>query len=472
MIAMEMQWSQLLAALPPELEHRPELAPELALPRERCASSGPPTSRFTRLWCPSSLSAKIAAAHGLCWLRGRFAGADRREFLRAEAAWRTGLHLLGGMGYMRGAVSKAGQLLACYPNVMPEQVVELLDALHSQAPPMHFSLLRDQLEAELGDTVEHLFESFEEQAFAAASIGQVHRARVVGGAEVAVKIQYPAMARVIQADLANARMLMQPLRLGADWDNLVAQLDELARTLSAETDYQREALWTERARLGLRDVADIVVPRVFEQRSTQRVLTTELLRGDSLREYLRRDPPQEDRDRRGLAILRASLRLWGQDRFINTDAGPGNFVFLPDGRVGMLDFGSCREFTPQEWDVMMLGVRASREGGSAQLECIRASSLSPDLDARDPLVAQWGAMCDWLWEPLRHGGVFDFGCDEYMNRGVRLLGEAIRSGRTRQVPVHIWTMRQFLGIRALLWALRSRVECNALAEEEYARVGI
>jgi predicted unusual protein kinase regulating ubiquinone biosynthesis (AarF/ABC1/UbiB family) len=114
------------------------------------------------------------------------------------------------MGYMRGAVMKVGQLLANLPTLLPDQIADVLASLHFEAPPMHYGLIRETLLDELGNEPEKIFDSFDRKAFAAASLGQVHRARLKNGEDVAVKIQYPNIARTINADLRNLRTVMQP----------------------------------------------------------------------------------------------------------------------------------------------------------------------------------------------------------------------------------------------------------------------
>ena len=458
--------------LPAELERPVGAEHELAELYARLASQAPPSGRFARFWSLSSLPAKLAAAYGLGWVRAHFAPREERERVRAETHWRAALHALGTMGYLRGAVAKAGQVLASYPDVLPAQVLELFARLHFEAPPMHLALLAESLQSELGGELEQLFASFEPTAFAAASIGQVHRARLADGSAVAVKVQYPGMARAVRADFENLRLLLLPLCLGANWQNLMDQLAEACRMLEQETDYLREALWTERVHGELADLADVCVPRVFPQRSSARVLTTELLSGRHLAEYRATQPPQAERDRHGAALLRACMRLWCGRRLFNCDPGPGNFLFLDDGRLGLLDFGAMREFDAREWELMLLGVRAQREGGAAQAESIRRSGLADDLAPDSESFRVRSATCDWLWEPMRRPGPFDFGADEYMARGVRLFGRALRSGDTRQAPVFLWCLRQFYGVRALLWGLGARVDFHAIAAEEYARAGL
>jgi predicted unusual protein kinase regulating ubiquinone biosynthesis (AarF/ABC1/UbiB family) len=456
-----------------------DLPEELAQPRAnelenlhaRLSGKAPPTGRFARLWTLSTLGGRVAAAYSLGWLRVRFLPADERARARAETHFRAALHALGTMGYLRGAVAKSGQILASYPDVLPREVLALFESLHAEAPPMHFALLRERVRSELGGEPEQLFSAFEEEPCAAASLGQVHRA-VLDGTRVAVKIQYPGMAAAVRADLANARLLLTPLRLGREWENLMAQLEELCRGLSAETDYLREALWTERVRTLLADCDGVVVPRVFPARSSAHVLTSEWLQGRHMAAFLATKPAPETRDRLGAALWRTSFRLWSSHRLFNTDPNPGNFLFFDDGRLGLIDFGAVREFDAREWELMRAGVRAQREGGAAQAECIRQTSLAPGLDEDDEAFRQRSEACDWLWEPLRKPGVFDFGADDYLARGVRLFGQALRAGHTRQEPVFLWCTRQFYGVRALLWALGARFDAHAIADEEYRRAGL
>src|SRR5262249_25460656 len=151
------------------------------------------------------------------------------------------LRLFDSMGYLRGAVMKVGQTLANFPDIVPREFVETLDRLYFDAPPMHWSLLREMVCNELGDEPEQLFASFEKRAFAAASLGQVHRAQLKPGEDVAIKIQYPGIARTIREDFRNFFLFLLPGRLGKDWEHTKAQFDDLRMRLERETDYEAEA---------------------------------------------------------------------------------------------------------------------------------------------------------------------------------------------------------------------------------------
>ena len=189
------------------------------------------------------------------------------------------VRLLDSMSYLRGAVMKVGQTLANFPDIVPREFIETLDRLYYEAPPMHWSLQREMASNELGDDPEAVFASFEKRAFAAASLGQVHRARLKTGEEVAVKIQYPGIARTIREDFRNFFLYLLPGRLGKDWENIKDQFDELRMRLERETDYEAEAAVLAKVRPLFREDDGIVVPRVYPQHSTFRVLTMERLDG-------------------------------------------------------------------------------------------------------------------------------------------------------------------------------------------------
>ena len=247
------------------------------------------------------------------------------------------------MGYLRGAIMKLGQMLGHWPNVVPDEFAALLGRLHFEAPPMHFALLREHLVNELGREPQDVFEDFETRAFAAASLGQVHRAVLRGsGRPVAVKIQYPNIARTIRSDLANLQAIVSPMRLSGDWDSIREQFDDVCAMLELEVDYVEEARNLRIARDAVRDMDDVVVPEVHEAHSTKRVLTMDYVEGLHLEAFLARNPSQELRDRHGHQIALAGMRLSYGSELLYADLHPGNFLFQPEGRLGWIDFGCCR----------------------------------------------------------------------------------------------------------------------------------
>jgi len=460
-----------LAALPADLQAPVESGARAELQRllADIESRALPVGRVHRAWILGALQARLAAGYLAAWLRAGFADGDERVRLYNEAHLAAALRLLGTMGYLRGAVSKVGQLLANWPTLAPRAFADTLAALQFEAPPMHFALLREAVRAELGSDPEELFAEFDVRPFAAASLGQVHRARLKTGEEVAVKVQYPGIAGTIRADFANLKALMLPLRMTRDWDNMREQVDDIMQMLELETDYLQEARWQELVRRTLEPLPELVVPRVHAGLSTRRVLVTDLLRGQHLEDWLAGSPSQAARDARGRQMMAAAFRLYYDAQLIYSDPHPGNLVFLPDGRLGLIDFGSCRQLTPEELAYVRLMERACAGDEAAWERGMRLGTRLPE-DAEFTREHRQ-LLCDfadWLWEPLRHAGPFDLGSADYFPRGVALWTSAVRRRLTRNMPLNTWINRNFIGLRAIAYRMGSRVDMQALHREALA----
>ncbi len=455
-----------LGSLPADLDSPDtDAAPDFARLLEAGVTRPLPLGRMRRGWILGSLQARVAAGYLVAWLRGGLAGDDDKQRLRDEAHLRAALQLLGTMTYLRGVVMKLGQTLANYPTLAPEEFVETLGALHFEAPPMHFSLLREMVRRELGADPETLFSEFDTTAFAAASLGQVHRARLPDGTEVAVKIQYPGIDRAIREDFRNVSALLLPMRFGERWKHIRRQFEDIRTMLDLELDYVAEADFQERARAVLTPETEVVVPRVHHRYSSARVLTTDFLHGMHLDEFLATQPSQELRDRHGRQLLHAALRTFNR-RLCHSDPHPGNYLFLPDGRLGLIDFGSCRLFDDEEWAYCERMTEGFYRGGDVLERGLRQSTDREDGEAlpadHDRLLH---AMVDWLWEPMRHEGVFDFGGD-YFTRGMTLFDEILSKRYTLSAVVNTWINRNFLGVRAMLFRLGARVDMRSISEHE------
>ena len=469
---MNPEASQWLDALPTEFDAASEARDEMLELVTRLSGKTPPTGRMHRAWILGSLQARMAAGYGWTLAKGLFQGQDAKKQAVADQHLRAALHLFANMGYLRGAVMKVGQVLSTYPDTVPDAWYELLEALQCEAPPMHFSLLREQVRRELGAEPEVLFESFDTEAFAAASLGQVHRARLKTGEQVAVKIQYPGIARTIRSDLANMRVLMAPLRFTREFENMIDVIEDIEATFHEETDYRRELERAQRARAILAGLESVVVPRVYPELSSERVLTMDYVPGLGLREYLDGNPPQVERDQLTARMLRLVARLFS-NRFLWADPHPGNFVFTPEGHLGVLDFGCCLELEDEMWEFMVRSSQALVVGGDLQAEVIAHGACLSEEEARDPeRFGRAVAIVEWLWEPLRHEGPFDFGDPEYMRRGMALSQEMMRRGEVRHLPTLTWTNRLFYGIRALALRLRGRADLKRINEEELVRAGV
>lgn len=431
-----------------------------------------PLGRLRRIGLLGTLQAKIAAAYFFYWIRGWFKNAAEKEKLLAETQWRTAARVLNSMGYLRGAVMKVGQTLANFPDIAPDPFVETLEQLHFHALPMHWSLLREMVHSELDDDPENVFASFDKRAFAAASLGQVHRAQLKRGQPVAVKIQYPGIGRTIGEDLSNLLMFMLPARMSADWQNVREQFDDLRMRLERETDYMREAATLQKARSLFRDEDGIVIPRVFPEHSTQRVLTMEYLPGVHLDEFLATNPSQEVRNEFARKMVRAWYRMVYAGRMLYVDFHPGNFLFMEDGRLGVIDFGCMVELDDSLWELFRRIDRPMTTGRREDIvEGIKEWSWIGDDPADADRVRLTADFAEWSWRFRMHPGEFDFGDEADFRRGIDLFVEMARKRYTRARACTPMMARQQTATRAMLYRLRANVDVAAIAEEEVRATG-
>jgi hypothetical protein len=296
------------------------------------------------------------------------------------------------LGAMKGPVMKIGQLLSMQSGTLPEEGLLELANLQMQAPGMHASLARVQFKSALGKYPEEMFREFDPEPFAAASLGQVHRAVTFNGEKVAVKIQYPAIRSAIESDLKLLRSAALPGRVTGHLPS--GLLDEIARGLLEETDYLHEAGNLEYFRKGLVGLDFVTVPRVHRELTSDRVLTMSFVEGESLSEWLKRKPSQALRDLTGVRLFEAYETQLQHLRVIHADQHPGNFLFQPDGRFGLVDFGSVKRVS---FDILeyrrFCDNRGWRENEAAErrfLSIIYGKSV-PYARARRtlPLIEEW-----------------------------------------------------------------------------------
>jgi predicted unusual protein kinase regulating ubiquinone biosynthesis (AarF/ABC1/UbiB family) len=466
--------AEVIAALPPlEDDNDPGAHDLLREALAELAGRPAPGSALRRLWAFGGLEAQITLAYGAYFARRWFVDVDRRERELAEAHLRAALRMVRTMGYLRGAAMKVGQTLANYPDLLPDQIVETLERLHFDAPPMHFALLREHVRNELGQDYEEVFTSFNTRAFAAASLGQVHRAVLKSGETVAVKIQYPAIGRTIRADFRNLSALLLPLRLGREIESLKAQVEEAHRVIERETDYVHEAEMQHRARALIQEDDEMLVPRVYGELSTRWVLTMEYLDGVHIQAFLASDPSQELRDHYGRLIYQAGSRLHFAGRMLYADPHPGNYLFRTDGRLGLLDFGCVCLYTDEEWQCCRLADSAM-PGNHDDL--VRVARCSLGLAEGEPIDAEvlshFVEFTRWMWRPYACDGPFDLGDVRYLREGMDRLA-AIAQLRTESpyMALNAFLLRWYFGVVAMLYRLRARVDVKEIDVRERVAAG-
>lgn len=250
--------------------------------------------------------------------------------------------LLQSLGNLKGPLMKVGQILATIPEALPPEYAEALQNLQSNAPPMGWSFVKRRMKSELGPDWEQKFKSFEHEAAAAASLGQVHRAVTLDGRHVACKLQYPDMQSAIEADLKQLKLIFS---LYEKYDSTISTKfihEELAARLYEELDYEREAKHTRLYRHLLKDEKAVHVAEVIDDLSTGRLLTSEWLEGAQILGY--KTAPLAQRNRIALNLFRAWFTPLYYYGIIHGDPHLGNYTIRKDDSINLLDFGCVRVF--------------------------------------------------------------------------------------------------------------------------------
>lgn len=328
------------------------------------------TTQAGRLLRLTGMTTSIATRMATHSVRGVFRSEENQARDRERLMRDIGREVAATLGEMKGAVMKVGQVASQMKDILPDEVAEALAVLQKSSAPMPFSVIRRQIRRELGDEPEVLFSRFDEEPFASASIGQVHRATSLDGREVVVKVQYPAVRESVNSDMKQLRRI---LRLGGllkvEEKVLDAIFDEIRNQLDEELDYDKEAAHVKLFHEFHRDNPLLVIPEVVDERTNDRVLTLTYEPGDDL-ETLRNDPEYDQPLRNHFGKL--IFDTIGEQMFrlgtVHCDPHPGNFAYRKDGRLVIYDFGAVKRISEEDLAIFRRTMRAALEGDYRALE--------------------------------------------------------------------------------------------------------
>ena len=368
------------------------------------------------------------------------------------------------LGQMRGAAMKMGQLLSMDTGtVLPPEMTAILSALRADAPPMPPAQLRNVLNAEWGPDWHQRFARFDVRPFAAASIGQVHRARTRDGRDLAVKVQYPGVRDSIDSDIANIAALLRLPGIVPRGMDLRPLLDEARQRLHEEADYQAEAAHLRAYRAALGDSADFTLPDLHTDLSTRNVLAMGYVASQPLDAL--GDAPQELRDRVAGVLIDLVLRELFDFRLMQTDPNLANYRFDPaSGCVVLLDFGAVQPIAPDLSDRFRSLLRAALGAGDVP----NAMQALGYFDTATAPAHQQAilAMFDMAMAPCRMQGAFDFATSDLPAR-VRDAGLALGADRDLThlpPPETLFIHRKIGGIYLLAAKLGARVALRPMLE--------
>jgi serine/threonine protein kinase len=398
-------------------------------------------------------------------LMGSYVGYQAQNLLLGEAdrtqrqarfQQKTSRRVRDELGELKGVVMKMGQLLSMQSQVLPVEALQELANLQMRAPGMHPTLARAQFKSALGKYPEEVFREFDPEPFAAASLGQVHRAVTLDGEKVAVKIQYPAIRSAIENDFKLLRSATLPGHLTGYMP--AALLDEIQRGFLEETDYLHEADNLDFFGKGLKSLAYLEIPRVYRELTSGRVLTMSYLEGERVEDFLKHKPSSALRDLIGARLVELYYIQMHQLKAIHADHHPGNYLFRSDGGIGLVDFGCVKRITFDISDLLDCCSRQSWREGDAQARHVvglifgrnvpfkRARKVLPALNqAADILYAQSAA-----------SRVVNFGQPRMLEILTHAMMQAVRDRVIN--PEFAFISRADMGLYHLLHRLGARVD--------------
>jgi predicted unusual protein kinase regulating ubiquinone biosynthesis (AarF/ABC1/UbiB family) len=354
-----------------------------------------PTSRIARTARVSSLAAGQAArqlgTHAANLTRsetGMEAALARRHLEAAE-------QIVTALGTMKGAAMKLGQTMSfldvgLIPEDYREEFQRKLGALRDAAPKVRFDDMRKVIESELEGPLKETFATFDPEPVAAASIGQVYRATLHDGRDVAVKVQYPGVGAAVRADMQNLGMILRLMKRIAPGLDVKGTAEEIRERIFEELDYELEAHNQRALARIFKDHPFIVVPDVVTSLSRERVMVSEYVHGDGFDTLKHAD--QATRDRAAEIVFRFYFGCMYRHRQFSGDPHPGNFLMLPDGRMAFLDFGLFKVMPQALIDLELETQRAGHEGDAQRLWEIWAEGgllKKPERFRPDKLLSQF-----------------------------------------------------------------------------------
>jgi predicted unusual protein kinase regulating ubiquinone biosynthesis (AarF/ABC1/UbiB family) len=426
------------------------------------------SGRTRRMLKVGALTGHVGSSYLWQTLLKPFRSIDSHQRELLDTHVRNALRVVESSAELRGAFTKLVQMLSMRDDLLPTQALEILAAARANVPPMPYRMIRERIRAELGKPPERLFGSFEREAFAAASLGQVHRAELRSGETVAVKIQYPGIEETVEQDLQNVHGLLHVLtRIGRDI--MRRRIDtagvhrELEERLREELDYRKEAEHIALFRSLLGEDDEIEIPSVVAELSTRRVLTMSFVEGYPLADVLAPGVDQELKDWVAIKYFRTVCRQILRFGVLHTDPQPANYLVTHHPKLGILDFGSIRVFPEHLRRSYLRLARALLE--DSRREMIAACRALDYLGAGDSPEAMIEIL-QTLLGPLLEDREHAFAHYRSLDKAMRVAAVAIEKGLYRTPGHRVFLVRALVGLEAYVKQLGTVANWRRIFVEE------
>ncbi len=422
------------------------------------------SKRFLKL---AGMTASVAGGYARTRVKGLFLSKDSAKAEFERHLHSTGIQLTKTLGELKGAVMKVGQMASVAADILPPEISSALSRLQKQAPPMAFEVIAEQIKAEFGKSHDVLFERFDREPYASASIGQVHRARTHSGREVICKIQYPGVDAAVDSDLRHLKIMLRASGIARlNRKAIDSTFEELRERLHEELDYCNEADNLRLFAAYHKKHPFVTIPKVVGERSSKRVLTLTYEIGDPMEELDRLDYTQEERDRLGKSLWTLTAGQIFELSAIHADPNPANFAFHRDGRVVIYDFGCIKELPREIIDTYRdLIVASVYENYDAVEDAVQRLGLR-NLDGPPVEHSYYKIWRDCIALPFLESPDFDFRKATMHQEVVKLIPGTLKVLPSFQ-PARdlIFLNRTVAGHYANLLRLKTRLPVVSLLEE-------
>jgi len=421
------------------------------------------SSWLGRTWKTSAIGRDIAKEIAKNRVKGLFVTKAARQSMLDDEKEVIARLLRDQLGRLKGLAMKLGQMLSYMDAGMPDSVRDILASLQDRSEAMAPSVVDGLIKSELGQDRQRLFAEWRSQPIGVASIGQVHWARLSDGREVAVKIQYPEIAKAFDSDFLGLQVVGNLIEALLPGFEMPAVIEELRARLKEECDYSFELNNQETFRKLFADDPDVIVPATISEFSTARVLTTEFIKGQRFADF-QKGADQDTKNRAATIIYRMVNQSVWRHHIFNGDPHPGNYLFVTSGaqvRVAFLDFGCVKRWNqkairvassflhsalagdPDEFRRVCLEIGVIRREVGLDFEAYRLSTLA-------------------TFRPLVFAGSFTFS-KEFLLWMNKSMDEKVDKFRIKAIPDLTFLARLWWGLYSVLTMLNATVDCQAIA---------
>lgn len=420
-----------------------------------------PSSKFERGKIFAKTGLRVGSNYAKHYVNSSFGkDSDKNELHK-----KTATEVFGEFTKLRGTALKIAQSMSMDQGFLPDEFADVMTQAQYKVPPINKAVVRSIIKQELGKYPEMLFKSFQPEAMAAASIGQVHKATLQDGTAVAVKIQYPGVRDTISSDLGLARTLFRKLvKSGSDIDSY---FDEVKETLLLETDYLHEGKQIEQFHERFSGDS-VTTPRWVESHSSERVLTMTFVEGVHLGGYLEKNPSQEERNHYGQLLWNFFHDQIEDNREIHADTHPGNFLFTPDHKLGVVDFGCVKKFPDDFFHnyLKLLPVHLKQDESEIidLYKKLDVLQKDPSMDENEKRYFEFCRDYGYIFSKPYENEQFDFGDPGYIAKIKGFTKNAPLSNQPRGNKNFIYSTRVHLGLYHLLMKLEAKISTKKSIE--------